>query len=116
MSIETPGTAPHPPAPSPTRGEGERGQGRAAPLPHQGGGAGGEGVDPITAEIVRNALVAISDAMKAKLAHYGKAGIRPGDVLLTNDSYIMGSHLNHMIFSLPLFWEGELVGWSASMA
>jgi len=122
------------------------------------------GVDPITAEIVRNALVAItdemktnlmrtaynmiiyealdftvglfdadgntisiglglpmfirglSDAIKAKLAHYGKAGIRPGDVLLTNDSYIMGSHLNHMIFSLPLFWEGELVGWSASMA
>src|SRR5918998_6055135 len=121
-------------------------------------------VDPMTAEIVRGALVAItdemktnlmrtaynmiiyealdftvglfdadgntvsiglglpmfvgglSDAIKAKLAHYGKEGIRPGDILLTNDSYIMGSHLNHMIFSLPLFWQGELVGWSASMA
>jgi N-methylhydantoinase B len=121
-------------------------------------------VDPVTAEIVRNALVAItdemktnlmrtaynmiiyealdftvglfdadgntvsiglglpmfirglSDAIKAKLVHYGKEGIRPGDILLTNDSYIMGSHLNHMIFSLPLFWQGELVGWSASMA
>ena len=22
----------------------------------------------------------------------------------------MGSHLNHMIFTLPIFWEGELVG------
>ncbi|HEY7062240.1 MAG TPA: hydantoinase B/oxoprolinase family protein [Chloroflexota bacterium] len=120
-------------------------------------------VDPITAEIVRSALVAItdemktnlmrtaynliiyesldftvglfdadgntvsiglglpmfirglSDAIKAKLAHYGKAGIQPGDILLTNDSYIMGSHLNHMIFTLPIFWQGELVGFSASM-
>ncbi|HLH27140.1 MAG TPA: hydantoinase B/oxoprolinase family protein [Chloroflexota bacterium] len=121
-------------------------------------------MDPITAEIVRSALVAItdemktnlmrtaynmiiyealdftvglfdadgntisiglglpmfirglSDAIKAKLAHYGKEHIRPGDILLTNDSYIMGSHLNHMIFTLPIFWEGELVAFSASMA
>src|SRR5215211_464513 len=122
--------------------------------------AGGEGapadalaVDPITAEIVRSALVAItdemktnlmrtaynmiiyevldftvglfdadgntvsiglglpmfirglSDAIKAKLAHYGKENIHPGDILLTNDSYIHGSHLNHLIFSLPIFWR-----------
>src|SRR5256714_2795439 len=57
----------------------------------------------------------LSDAIKAKLAHYGPDGIQPGDVLLTNDSYIMGSHLNHMIFTLPIFWQGELVGFSASM-
>src|SRR5712692_6575869 len=121
-------------------------------------------VDPITAEIVRSALVAItdemktnlmrtaynmiiyealdftvglfdvdgntvsiglglpmfirglSDAIKAKLAHYGKANIHPGDILLTNDSYIMGSHLNHMIFTLPIFWEGEIVAFASSMA
>src|SRR5918998_3552039 len=120
-------------------------------------------VDPMTAEIVRGALVAItdemktnlmrtaynmiiyemldftvglfdaegdtvsiglglpmfirglSDAIKAKLAHYGKAGIKPGDILLTNDSYVMGSHLNHLIFTLPIFWQGELVGFSSSM-
>jgi N-methylhydantoinase B len=121
-------------------------------------------VDPITAEIVRNGLVAItdemktnlmrtaynmiiyealdftvglfdadgntvsiglglpmfirgiSDAIKAKLLHYGKENIHPGDILLTNDSYIHGSHLNHLIFTLPIFWEGELVAFSASMA
>jgi N-methylhydantoinase B len=36
--------------------------------------------------------------------------------LLTNDSYIMGSHLNHMIFTLPIFHGGEIVAFSSSMA
>lgn len=120
--------------------------------------------DPITAEIIRTALVAItdemktnlmrtaynpiiyealdytvglfdaegntvsiglglpmfirglSDAIKAKLVHYGREGIEPEDILLTNDAYIMGSHLNHMIFTLPVFHEGELVMFASSMA
>lgn len=50
------------------------------------------------------------------LAHYGRNGIEPGDLLLTNDAYIHGSHLSHMVFALPVFWEGELVGFAASMA
>src|ERR671923_1874096 len=58
----------------------------------------------------------LSDAIKAKLEFYGRDGIEPGDILLTNDSYIMGSHLNHMIFTLPIFWQGELVAFSSSMA
>jgi N-methylhydantoinase B len=58
----------------------------------------------------------LSDAIKAKLAFYGLDGIEPGDILLTNDSYIMGSHLNHMIFTLPIFWQGEIVAFSSSMA
>ena len=58
----------------------------------------------------------LSDAIKAKIAHWGKANIEPGDILLTNDSYIMGSHLNHMIYTLPIFNDGELVAFSSSMA
>ncbi len=58
----------------------------------------------------------LSDAIKAKLEFYGPDGISPGDILLTNDSYIMGSHLNHMIFTVPIFWEGEIVAFSSSMA
>src|SRR5438067_10685464 len=108
---------------------------------------GPEPVDPITAEIVRSALVAIteemktnlmrtaynmiiyealdftvglfdrdgntvsiglglpmfirgmSETLKAKIAHFGYDNIEPGDVLLTNDAYTTGSHLNHMTFS-----------------
>ncbi len=58
----------------------------------------------------------LSDAIKAKIAHWGKENIAPGDILLTNDGYVMGSHLNHMIFTLPIFHDGELVAFSASMA
>ena len=58
----------------------------------------------------------LSDSIKAKLAYYGPNGIEPGDIILTNDSYIMGSHLNHMVFTLPIFWEGEIVAFASSMA
>ena len=57
----------------------------------------------------------LSDAIKAKLAHWGKEDIFPGDILLTNDPQVMGSHLNHMIFTLPVFHDGELVAFSSSM-
>ena len=58
----------------------------------------------------------LSDAIKAKIAHWGKENIEPGDILLTNDSYTMGSHLNHLIFTLPIFHNGELMAFSSSMA
>jgi N-methylhydantoinase B len=58
----------------------------------------------------------LSDAIKSKIAFWGKENIEPGDILLTNDSYIMGSHLNHLIFTLPVFNDGELVAFSSSMA
>src|SRR2546428_5121189 len=58
----------------------------------------------------------LSDSIKAKIEFWGKENIEPGDILLTNDSYTMGSHLNHMIFTLPVFNDGELVAFSSSMA
>jgi N-methylhydantoinase B len=57
----------------------------------------------------------MSDTVKAKIAHFGK-DIEPGDILLTNDAYITGSHLNHMTFTVPIFHEGELVAFSCCMA
>ena len=57
----------------------------------------------------------LSDAIKAKLSHWGKENIEPGDILLTNDPQVMGSHLNHMIFTLPIFHDGELIAFASSM-
>src|SRR5215475_2715500 len=52
----------------------------------------------------------MSDTVKTKLAHYGVDSLDPGDILLTNDAYITGSHLNHMTFTVPIFHDGEVVG------
>src|SRR5436309_2976198 len=51
----------------------------------------------------------MSDTVKTKLAHYGLGNLDPGDILLTNDAYITGSHLNHMTFTVPIFHDGEVV-------
>src|SRR6476660_7008963 len=37
----------------------------------------------------------MAETTRAKLKHFGSDGIEPGDILLTNDAYITGSHLNH---------------------
>ena len=57
----------------------------------------------------------MAETIKAKLAHFGD-DIEPGDILVTNDSYITGSHLNHVTLSLPIFFEDEMVGFSCCMA
>ena len=58
----------------------------------------------------------MSDTVKTKLNHYGLENLDPGDILLTNDAYITGSHLNHMTFTVPIFHDGEVVAFSCCMA
>ena len=40
----------------------------------------------------------MSETVKAKLNHFGAEDIHPGDILVTNDAYTTGSHLNHVTF------------------
>ena len=58
----------------------------------------------------------MGDSVRAKVAHYGPEGIDPGDILVTNDAYITGSHLNHPTFSQPIFHDGKLVAFATCMA
>ncbi|HVB34360.1 MAG TPA: hydantoinase B/oxoprolinase family protein [Patescibacteria group bacterium] len=58
----------------------------------------------------------MSETVKAKIQHFGKQGLHPGDILVTNDAYTTGSHLNHVTFSLPIFHDGVLCGFSCCMA
>ncbi len=57
----------------------------------------------------------MAETLKAKLAHFGD-DIEPGDILVTNDGYITGSHLNHVTLSLPIFHGGKLTAFSVCMA
>ncbi len=58
----------------------------------------------------------MSDTVKATIAHWGYPRIEPGDILLTNDAYITGAHLNHLTFSIPVFHKGRVVAFSTCMA
>jgi N-methylhydantoinase B len=58
----------------------------------------------------------MSETVKAKIRHFGRKNINPGDILVTNDSYLTGSHLNHVTLTLPIFHKGTLVGFSCCMA
>ena len=63
-----------------------------------------------------NFIRGMSDTVKAMLAHFGTDGIVPGDVLVTNDAYITGSHLNHITLVVPIFDGKTLIAFSACMA
>jgi N-methylhydantoinase B len=121
-------------------------------------------VDPVTVEIIRNGLIAVTEEMKtnlmrtaynlivyealdftvglftpsgdtvsiglglpmfirgmaetvkAKIKHFAGEGIHPGDILITNDGYITGSHLNHVTLTMPYFHDGKLVAFGCCMA
>ncbi|HTP94534.1 MAG TPA: hydantoinase B/oxoprolinase family protein [Burkholderiales bacterium] len=58
----------------------------------------------------------MAETIKAEIAHFGRDGIEPGDILVTNDAYLTGSHLNHFTFSLPIFHRGKLAAFACCMA
>jgi len=58
----------------------------------------------------------MAETVKAKIRHFGRDSIKPGDIYVTNDAYLTGSHLNHVTLTLPIFHKGELVGFSCCMA
>ncbi len=58
----------------------------------------------------------MAETVKAKMRHFGKDGIRPGDIYITNDAYTTGSHLNHITLTMPIFHKGVLVGFACCMA
>jgi N-methylhydantoinase B len=58
----------------------------------------------------------MSETVKAKIRHFGRDSIKPDDIYVTNDSYLTGSHLNHVTLTLPIFHQGTLVGFSCCMA
>jgi N-methylhydantoinase B len=57
----------------------------------------------------------IGHTIQAMLKHFGD-DIVPGDVLVTNDAYLTGSHLNHITLVVPIFSGNTLVAFSACMA
>src|SRR6185437_9090608 len=122
------------------------------------------GVDPISFEVIRNALVAATDEMVLALRRsaystniktrsdfscaffdadlravaqgftqpvhlgsmvdqtpravrdYGPENLGPGDVIITNEPFPSGVHLNDVTLISPVHHEGELLGYVANLA
>ena len=58
----------------------------------------------------------MSETVKAKLRRFGRAAMAPGDIYITNDAYLTGSHLNHITLTLPVFHDGQLIAFACCMA
>jgi N-methylhydantoinase B len=58
----------------------------------------------------------MAETVKAKIRHFGRDSMRPGDIYITNDAYLTGSHLNHITLTLPVFHDGELIAFTCCMA
>ena len=56
-------------------------------------------------------------AVEAALRKFGEAGLKPGDLIITNDPYEGGgTHLNDVVCISPIFYEGTLAGFGAVRA
>lgn len=62
---------------------------------------------------VGNSLAAffgtMSEAVRNTIEEYGPDEVRPGDVIIANDPYRVGNHVNDMVFIRPVFHDGRIV-------
>jgi N-methylhydantoinase B len=60
-------------------------------------------------------FVGVLDAnVKAVLAKYGVEGLQPEDILIFNDPYLSGTHLNDVAVVMPIFYQDRLMAFAAS--
>jgi N-methylhydantoinase B len=62
-------------------------------------------------------LGTLTFAVRSTLEKFGAEGLAPGDVVITNDPYSGGgTHLSDVSLVVPIFYDDELVAFSASKA
>jgi N-methylhydantoinase B len=63
---------------------------------------------PAVAKTLAIFFGSMRDAVANAVSEFGAENLRPGDVLISNDPYRSGTHVNDVCFMRPVFWEGEL--------
>src|SRR5262249_4788741 len=62
-------------------------------------------------------FVATLDKAVKRIIELNAGEMSPGDVFATNDPFYGGvTHLNDVVFALPVFANGRLVAWTANIA
>jgi len=59
-------------------------------------------------------LAAMQYSADASIQKFPIAEMRAGDVIVLNDPYQGGSHINDITFTMPVFLDGELLGFAVS--
>lgn len=59
-------------------------------------------------------LAAMKFSAEAAVETIGREHIHEGDVLVVNDPYCGGTHINDISFIMPIFFEKELIGYGVS--
>jgi len=59
-------------------------------------------------------LAAMKFSAEAIIGKFGIENIHPGDVILLNDPYMGGTHINDITFLTPIYFEDELLGFAVS--
>lgn len=59
-------------------------------------------------------LAAMKFSAEAIIAKYPVAQMQPGDVYIVNDPYQGGTHINDITFMMPIFFDGDILGFAVS--
>ncbi|MGW0632335.1 hydantoinase B/oxoprolinase family protein [Streptomyces sp. NPDC002758] len=59
---------------------------------------------------------ALPETVRSGIRHWGKEGFKDGDVLIANCPYLTGTHLSDTAVYMPVFYDGQLVAFTATMA
>jgi N-methylhydantoinase B len=55
----------------------------------------------------------MAEAVKTLCALFDRAGMKPGDIYMTNDPWIASGHLNDFLLMMPVFHDGEVIGFTS---
>ncbi|MEW6081945.1 MAG: hydantoinase B/oxoprolinase family protein [Bacillota bacterium] len=58
----------------------------------------------------------LDECIKKTIEMYGIDFFQEGDVLIINDAYMTGTHLNDVTVYAPIFLDGQIIGFSANRA
>ena len=59
-------------------------------------------------------LAAMHFSAEAVARHFGIENLHEGDIVLLNDPYNGGTHINDLTFTMPVYYEGTLIGFAVS--
>ncbi|MEM6683262.1 MAG: hydantoinase B/oxoprolinase family protein [Pseudomonadota bacterium] len=59
-------------------------------------------------------LAAMHFSTQAVAERFGIENLKEGDVVVLNDPYQGGTHINDLTFTMPIFYEGTLIGFAVS--